>query len=51
MKTRTTSAQKDGSLNISDSTLTGKTPSAEEDGVIRLKAPDQLLNGPCGQII
>lgn len=31
--------------------ITGQTPSDEEDCVIQLKAPKQLLNGPCGEIV
>ncbi len=35
------SAQKNGNLNIHNSMTTGQTPSAEEDRVVWLKAPEQ----------
>ena len=31
--------------------ITRQNPPAEEDHVIWLKAPEQLQNGPCGEII
>ena len=30
---------------------TGQTPSADEDSVIQSKAPGQLLNGSCAEIV
>lgn len=32
-----------------NSTTTGQTPSDDEDHVMWLKAPDQLLDGHCGE--
>lgn len=38
---------KHGHLNIYSSMTSGQTPSVDEDHMTRLKAPEQLLKGPC----
>ena len=43
--------RKIGNLDIYRFTTAGQSPSTEEDDVIRSKAPEGRLNGPCGRTV